>query len=117
MGRAPTSKDIAQEAGVSQATVSRVLNGHPSVSLETRERVHAAIKLLNYTPNEVARSLITQRTWTIGVVVSDITNPFYPELVNTLVECLAKAEYRMLLWDLQGDDNQQLLQALSQRLV
>lgn len=113
----PTSKDIAREARVSQTTVSRVLNDHPGITPETRERVFAAIKLLNYSRDEVARSLITRRTRTIGVVVSDITNPFYPELVNTLTEGLTAAGYRMLLWDIQGDDNPQLLHTVSQRFV
>jgi DNA-binding LacI/PurR family transcriptional regulator len=76
-----TLKDIAGRAGVSQITVSRVVNGYPHVSKETRERVRKAIQELNYVPNHVARSLVTRKTNTLGVLVSNIANPYYPRVV------------------------------------
>jgi len=113
-----TSEDIAREAGVSQPTVSRVLNGHPNVAPQTRERVLSAITELNYAPNELARSLLSGRTKTIGVVVSDILNPFYPQLVQVLAERLAAAGYgTTLLWRVGNRTPDQLLEVLSQRLV
>jgi len=69
--------DVAKEANVSVATVSRVVNNIPLVNEETRERVLAAIKRTGYKPNAIARSLKIQRTNTIGIMIPDITNPYY----------------------------------------
>ncbi|WP_299039467.1 LacI family DNA-binding transcriptional regulator [uncultured Pseudokineococcus sp.] len=69
-GRAPVMTDVARRAGVSHQTVSRVLNGHPSIRPETRERVQRAIDDLGYRRNRAARALVTRRTLTIGVVAS-----------------------------------------------
>lgn len=76
MARA-SSKDVAQHAGVSTATVSHVVNGTRFVSDETRQKVLDAIALLNYRPNAIARGLVTNSTRIVGLVVSDITNPFF----------------------------------------
>lgn len=73
-----TIKDVAKEAGVSVATVSRVLNQNGYVQENTRKMVEAAIKKLNYLPNEVARSLYFQKSKLIGLIIPDITNPFFP---------------------------------------
>ena len=70
--RAPVMKDVAKLAGVSHQTVSRVLNGHPNVSASARERVEAAISALGYRRNPVARSLVTRRSQTIGVLASEL---------------------------------------------
>jgi LacI family transcriptional regulator len=94
-----TSRDIAREAGVSQSTVSRALNGDRRVAPTTRERVLAVARRHAYTPNAAARTLITSRTQTVGVVVSDITNPFYPQLVDVLHDELALAGYRLVLFN------------------
>jgi DNA-binding LacI/PurR family transcriptional regulator len=72
-GRPPVMKDVAQVAGVSHQTVSRVLNGHPNVSREARERVEAAIAELGYRRNVIARSLATRRSQTVGVLASDLS--------------------------------------------
>jgi LacI family transcriptional regulator len=77
-----TISDVAKEAGVSTMTVSRVLNGRGEISQETRERVQSVIDRLNYRPSSLARNLKTQRTHTIGLIIPDITNPFFPELVR-----------------------------------
>src|SRR6476661_1250134 len=78
---AVTSKDIARKLKISQSTVSRALRGDPRVAPETTARILEAARQMNYTPNLAARSLITRKTGTVGLIVSDITNPFYPELL------------------------------------
>ncbi len=100
---AVTSKDIARKLKISQSTVSRALRGDPRVAPETAARVLEAARQMNYTPNLAARSLITRRTGTVGVVVSDITNPFYPELLDILHNELALAGYRTVLFNEQTD--------------
>jgi LacI family transcriptional regulator len=79
-----TSRDIAREIGLSQSTVSRALRGDPRVAPETRARVKAAAERLGYLPDAAARVLSSGRTRTVGVVVADILNPFYPEIVEVL---------------------------------
>ena len=98
-----TSKDIAKELGVSQSTVSRALRGDQRVAAATLQRVLEAAQRRNYTPNLAARSLITRRTRTVGVVVSDITNPFYPELLDILHNEFALANYRTILLNERTD--------------
>lgn len=112
-----TSRDIARQAGVSQATVSRVLNNHPSIAPETRARVLDVLSASDYRPNELARSLITQRANAIGVVVDDITNPFYPELVDRLADMISSRGYRLQLWKTSGDNADELIRALQARMV
>ena len=92
-----TSRDVAREVGVSQSTVSRALRGDPRVATATQVLVSDAAKRLNYIPNAAARSLITARTQTIGVIVSSIANPFYPQLVEILHDELELFGYRMVL--------------------
>lgn len=92
-----TSHDVAREAGVSQSTVSRALRQPASVSSGLRERVKAAADSLGYTPSEIGRSLVTQATRTIGMVVTDLHNPFYPFLIAPLHDQLSTLGYRMLL--------------------
>lgn len=77
-------KDIANEAGVSTATVSHVINNTRFVSEEVRERVLKAIELHNYYPNAHARSLASGNSRILGLVISDIANPFFPELVKSI---------------------------------
>ena len=76
-----TIRDVAKAAGASTATVSHVLNGSRFVSAETKTRVEEAIRALHYRPHGVARSLRRSRTHTIGVMISDIANPFFADLV------------------------------------
>ncbi|MGY0061697.1 LacI family DNA-binding transcriptional regulator [Streptomyces sp. LZ34] len=77
-------KDVAHHARVSVATVSRVLNDHPSVRADTRDRVLAAVAELGYRPNAVARSLRTDQTRALGLVISDVLNPFFTELARSV---------------------------------
>ena len=77
-----TIRDVARAAGVSVATVSRVLNNHARVRTETRSRVTAAATELDYTPNEMARSLITSRTHAFGVLLPDLYGEFFSEVLR-----------------------------------
>lgn len=112
-----TSRDVAREAGVSQSTVSRVLSNHPSVKPETRKRVLAILRKTAYAPNGLARALITRRTDTVGVVVEDITNPFYPQVVEILSAELAAAGKRMMLWNSRAAGEPAAIDAIRQGYV
>lgn len=82
MKRRVTIEDVARAAGVSRQTVSRAINNKDEISPATRERVLEAVRTLDYRPSRVARGLATRRTRTIGLVVPDITNPFFPEIAR-----------------------------------
>lgn len=77
-----TIYDVAREANVSMATVSRVVNGNPNVKPVTRKKVLDVINQLGYRPNAVARGLASKRTTTVGVIIPDISNVFYAELAR-----------------------------------
>jgi LacI family transcriptional regulator len=112
-----TSRDVARTAGVSQATVSRVLQCSDNVTDETRKRVMNAVAETGYEPNVLARAMKTQRTQTIGVVVARITNPYYPQLIEALSAELASANQRMVLWTSEGAGDASALEAIRQRMV
>ncbi|HEY7045700.1 MAG TPA: LacI family DNA-binding transcriptional regulator [Jatrophihabitantaceae bacterium] len=99
--RNPSSWDIAREANVSQSTVSRVINNNPRISEATRQRVKKAMETLGYSPNAAARTLITGRSNLIGLVVSNITNPFYPEVIEAVVSTAAEYDYNVILCNTQ----------------
>lgn len=90
-------KDVAHHAGVSPATVSRVLNGTAHVSADVQDRVMLAVEALGYRPNRLARSLRRQQTETIGVVVSDIENPHFTRAVRAIEDAAFKQGYRVVL--------------------
>jgi len=92
-----TIKDIASKVGISYATVSRALNGKYGVKADTREKVLKAAKRLGYRPNAIARGLVTRRTMTIGLIVPDIKNPFYPEVAGGVEDAAHEANYGVLL--------------------
>jgi LacI family transcriptional regulator len=93
-----TRDDVAARARVAPSTVSYVINNGPrSVSVKARERVLKAIKELSYQPSDVARSLRTRRTLTIGLVIPDITNPFYGEMVQAVEEVSLQHGYTVIL--------------------
>jgi len=77
-----TILDIAREAGVSPATVSRVLSAHPNVSAKTSERVRRIVDKHNYKPNSIARGLLQRQTHTLGIIMPDITHPYYARLFS-----------------------------------
>jgi DNA-binding LacI/PurR family transcriptional regulator len=89
--------DVARHASVSQATVSRVLNGDESVGSTYRRRVLRAIDELGYRPNRLAQSLRRQRTAAIGVVVSDIENPHFSEMVRAAEDQAYRRGHRVLV--------------------
>lgn len=93
-----TSHDVARLAGVSQPTVSRALRGDTRVSAATRAKVREAATALNYVPSEAGRSLSTRSTRRIGVLVTDLTNPFYPHLIAPLHDELEQLDHRMMLF-------------------
>lgn len=95
----PTITDVARKAGVSTSTVSHVINETRYVSDQVKQRVHAAMKDLNYQPNVIARSLRTRETQTVGVVVSDITNPFFTNIVRAIEDEVLKQGYNIILCD------------------
>jgi DNA-binding LacI/PurR family transcriptional regulator len=101
--RRPTQKDVAKLAGVSVTTVSQVLNarsgGNIRISEQTRARVWQAIEDLGYAPNVSARSLRTQKTHLLAVMVPDITNPFYPELIRGVQGVATEFGYDLLVYD------------------
>ena len=99
MGKAsPTMRDVAQLAGVSQATVSYVLNGTASISQEVKARVHAAIQALNYKPNYNAKALKTRSSDIVGVIIPDITNQYYARLLQILEEALHARNRRVVIY-------------------
>lgn len=76
-----TSREVAKLAGVSQATVSRVLHDHPGVRPEMRERVQRVLAQTQYQPNAMARAMKTSQTGSVGVVVARLSNPLYPAML------------------------------------
>lgn len=113
----PTSVDVARAAGVSQATVSRVLTGHPSVSADTRQRVQQAMAAIGYRPNLAARSMKTSRIDTVGVVVARLSNPIYPELLLHLGSALQTASKQMLVWHAESGGEDAAVAAASHGVV
>lgn len=98
-----TSHDVARLAGVSQTTVSRVLNGSDKVRGRTRDRVLAAAEQLNYVPSAAAQAMRTRRAGAIGVIASDITNPFFPALLDSLSRETHRHGFEMILWNHDDD--------------
>ena len=92
-----TIKDIAREAGVSIASVSRALNGMDGISEKKRSRILRVCERLSYTPNGLARSLVKRRTQTIGIIMPDIMSPFYSELMVKASDAAHKRGYQVLL--------------------
>ncbi len=90
-------KDVAREANVSVATVSRVLNNVPLVNDDTKKRVQDAIKRTGYKPNAIARSLKMQKTNTFGIMIPDITSPYYTEIVRGVEDICNMYDYHIIL--------------------
>ncbi len=105
-----TRDDVARLAGVSAATVSYVVNNGPRpVSEDTRQKVVQAIDLLGYHPSAVARSLKTKKTTTIGVVVSDILNPFLSAVAKSIEDAILPRNYSMILCNSDEDPEREYL--------
>ena len=112
-----TQKDLAKLAGVSAGTVSNVISGSVKVSEKAREKVLKAIRKLNYQPNLIARSLKTNRTNMLGIVVPDITIPFFPKVIRGAESAARARDYFVLVLDSQGSRELELemLTLLQQR--
>lgn len=98
-----TIREVAKKARVSVGTVSNVLSGSESVRPELRRRVEEAMRALDYEPNQIARSLKTRSTKTLGTVVTDITNPFFPQMIRGAEDAALERGY--LLITLNTDDH------------
>lgn len=108
-----TIKDIAREAGVSYASVSRALSGNRGVSMETSKRILEVAKRLNYSPNGIARHLVNQRSKTLGLILPDISNPFFADIALAVIHTAEKAGYQTILsntdWEPRTQERQLLL--------
>lgn len=92
-----TIYDVAREANVSMATVSRVVNGNPNVKPVTRKKVLEVIERLGYRPNAVARGLASKKTTTVGVIIPDISNIFFAELARGIEDIATMYKYNIIL--------------------
>jgi len=101
------AKQVAILAGVSTATVSHVLNNSANVSPKLRERVLKVVRDLNYHPNSLARSLKTRESKTVGMVITDITNAFYPAVVRGAEDVLAHEGYTLIVGNTDGDEQKE----------
>lgn len=112
-------KDVAKKAGVGVGTVSRMLNDSGYVAEETREKIEAAMRELNYTPNELARNLYHKRTGIIAVLVPNVSNPFFAEFVDHVEVELYKVGYKMMLCNTIKASNAELeyLDMLNRHIV
>lgn len=100
-----TIYDVAREAGVSMATVSRVVNGNPNVKPSTRKKVSEVIERLDYRPNAVARGLASKKTTTVGVIIPSVTNLFFASLARGIDDIASMYKYNIILAN--SDDNEE----------
>lgn len=102
-----TIKDIAKKLNISIATVSKALNDSYDISDKTKKRVRETAKKMNYKPNAIAKGLVTSKTNTIGLIIPDITNPFYPEIARGVEEKLNEYAYNVFLcnsnWEIKKE--------------
>lgn len=112
-------RDVAERAGVSVGTVSRVINGNSAVRPVLRSRVETAIRELGYRPNALAQSLRRQRSHTLGLVIPDITNPFFGELAMHIESAAAKSGYSLILCNSMNarEEEEVYVQTLADRRV
>jgi LacI family transcriptional regulator, fructose operon transcriptional repressor len=100
-------KDVAIIAGVSISTVSRVLSNKPYVSDDVRERVLSAVQELDYRPNQVARSLRSQQSTSLGLIVSDVCNPFFTDVSRSVEDCAYEKGYSVFLCNSDEDEKKE----------
>lgn len=102
-----TIRDVARQAGVSIATVSRVINGSGYVKDSTRQRVEAAVQALGFLPNNLARSLLSGSTKIVGAVFPDISNPFFPVVARGIDDALTSHGYMLIIVNTDNDAGQE----------
>jgi LacI family transcriptional regulator len=105
----PTIKDVARLVGVSTATVSHVINNTRYVSEGLKKKILEAIDELHYHPNAVARSLVQKKTRTIGIIISDILNPFYTAIVRGIEDVTYQSGYNVMLCNSDEDPEKEVL--------
>jgi LacI family transcriptional regulator len=107
-----TTEDVAKIAGVSQSTVSRVLNDYPYIKKNTRDKVLAVIDELGFTRDEIARSLVEKRTKSIGLIIGSISNPFFAETAEAIIERAQELKYDVIVYN-TGHKDENLEQAIN----
>ena len=115
----PTIKDIAEETGFSYATVSRALNNKYGVKPGTRDLIMQVAQSRGYTPNGIARGLVKKQTYSIGLIIPDISNPFFPEVTRGIEERAKEKGYSVFLCNTnyESDQEARYLQLLIERRV
>ena len=112
-------KDIANDLGLSAVTVSKVLRDHPDIGEETRERVLKRVKELDYQPNVLARSLVTGRSYLVGLIVPDLLHPFFAEVAKALSVAIRSKGYSLIVSSSEEDpelERREIRQLLARRL-
>src|SRR6202047_4747369 len=110
---AVTMQDIARDVGVSVVTVSKVLRNKGEISVATRQRVLRRAKALNYQTNWIARSLVTRRTYTIGLLLPDFTHPFFADIAKTIAETVRPRGYHVIISYFEEDPDLERVEAES----
>lgn len=100
--------DVALKAGVSISSVSRVLNGYEHVSASTKEKVEKAMKALHYTPSQAARSLASQKSNMIGIIVPELTNQYYAKMITAIEEEASQHDYGVVICNIQENFKKEL---------
>lgn len=115
----PSLKDVAKKAGVSLTTVSRVLNNRGYISEETRKKVYKAMEELNYQPNEIARALFKKRSYFIGLIIPDISHPFFAEITKYIEYYASLKGYKIFLCNsyLDGKKEKEYIEMLKRHQV
>ncbi len=103
-----TIYDVAREANVSMATVSRVVNGNPNVKPATRKKVLEVIDRLDYRPNAVARGLASKKTTTVGVIIPDVSNMYFSSLARGIDDVATMYKYNIVLANSDGDTQKEV---------
>jgi LacI family transcriptional regulator len=112
-------KDIARDLGLSVVTVSKVLRDHPDIPEQTRKRVLKRVKELDYQPNVLARSLVTGRSYLVGLIVPDLLHPFFAEVAKALSMAIRQKGYSLIVSSSEEDaewERQEIRQLLARRL-
>ncbi len=103
-------KDIAEDLGLSVMTISKALRNHADVSKETRERVLKRARELHYQPNLIAQSLVTRRTYMVGLIIPDLMHSFFAEVAKGIARTLEPRSYQMVISDTEEDPGRELKQ-------